>query len=558
MNKKNLLIVSLVVVLLVSVQLFTNVFKGDNSSLGARALDSVTTLDSTGDTYSVTPVEDVKVTSPTLSSPTPTPTTEFTTPTSFVSPTKTETTKPVTSEPVKESTTPIAQQVDPVKPLRELTVSKIIKYGMKKDTDVLTVQSRLIELGYLKGSADGSYGKMTVEAVATFQRANGIAVYGESVELPTLTALRIKLIKSNNTLSAVSSIAVVSPNGNEVYNGGQQTNVTWTSSNIASNAQVSITLQILNANNVSLGTVGVGTSVNDGQETVTLPTIAFIQQFNPGLFGTAVPGRHFKMLIGANDVNGQYVYDFSNDFFSINQPSSVFTITSPNGNEMYNEGQQVNVTWTSSNVPTNKAVNITLQVLNANNVSLGSIGIGNSATNDGQETVTMPTMAFLQQSNPTLFGTVVPGRHFKILGGTYDASNQFIYDYSNDFFSINTPTSSILTITSPNGNEVYTGGQQVNITWTSSSSIGVNNPVSINLQVLNANNVSLGTAGITTSVKNDGQETINMPSITYLQQVSPTLFGATVPGRHFKILIGANDNSGQFVYDFSNDFFTIN
>ncbi|MBR1407903.1 MAG: peptidoglycan-binding protein [Clostridia bacterium] len=40
--------------------------------------------------------------------------------------------------------------------------------------DVLQVQRRLTELGYLDGEADGVYGRLTIDAVAQFQRDSGL------------------------------------------------------------------------------------------------------------------------------------------------------------------------------------------------------------------------------------------------------------------------------------------------------------------------------------------------------------------------------------------------
>lgn len=56
-------------------------------------------------------------------------------------------------------------------------VSTSLKYGSKGEA-VTKLQKRLIELGYLSGSADGTYGNKTVEAVKNFQKRVGIAADG--------------------------------------------------------------------------------------------------------------------------------------------------------------------------------------------------------------------------------------------------------------------------------------------------------------------------------------------------------------------------------------------
>lgn len=44
--------------------------------------------------------------------------------------------------------------------------------------DVVQLQRRLIELGYLKGFSDGIYGPQTVEAVRKFQKSKHLKVDG--------------------------------------------------------------------------------------------------------------------------------------------------------------------------------------------------------------------------------------------------------------------------------------------------------------------------------------------------------------------------------------------
>ena len=63
---------------------------------------------------------------------------------------------------------------------------------------VRKVQKRLIALGYLQGSADGSYGNMTMNAVKAFQQRNGLKVTG-NVNSNTLAKLN-----SSNAKKAVS------------------------------------------------------------------------------------------------------------------------------------------------------------------------------------------------------------------------------------------------------------------------------------------------------------------------------------------------------------------
>ena len=60
--------------------------------------------------------------------------------------------------------------------------------------DIVALQNRLIELGYLRDAADGVFGGNTVDAVSAFQRSNGLEETGSaSPELPAAEALLAEL-----------------------------------------------------------------------------------------------------------------------------------------------------------------------------------------------------------------------------------------------------------------------------------------------------------------------------------------------------------------------------
>ncbi len=63
-----------------------------------------------------------------------------------------------------------------------------IKYGTRSAA-VAAMQRRLRELGYLKDAADGVYGRNTANAVAAFQRDNGLPVNGNAASAAMLAAL---------------------------------------------------------------------------------------------------------------------------------------------------------------------------------------------------------------------------------------------------------------------------------------------------------------------------------------------------------------------------------
>ena len=67
--------------------------------------------------------------------------------------------------------------------------------------NVTKVQNRLIQFGYLSGSADGKYGEKTRDAVILFQKRNGLTADGR-VGPATAAALGVTLTSSSASASA--------------------------------------------------------------------------------------------------------------------------------------------------------------------------------------------------------------------------------------------------------------------------------------------------------------------------------------------------------------------
>lgn len=65
-----------------------------------------------------------------------------------------------------------------------------------RGSDVVKVQQRLIQWGYLSGEADGVYGAATAQAVRTFQKANALGIDGK-VGPATAAAIGISLSKDS-------------------------------------------------------------------------------------------------------------------------------------------------------------------------------------------------------------------------------------------------------------------------------------------------------------------------------------------------------------------------
>ena len=81
----------------------------------------------------------------------------------------------------------------------DVVVSNSLKEGMKDSSEVKAMQSRLIELGYLSGSADGDFGASTRAALVAFQKNAGLTADGIA------GATTIKALNSSSAPKASAS-----------------------------------------------------------------------------------------------------------------------------------------------------------------------------------------------------------------------------------------------------------------------------------------------------------------------------------------------------------------
>lgn len=81
----------------------------------------------------------------------------------------------------------------------------VLEVGSKGE-NVRRVQSRLIQYGYLDGTADGKYGEKTRKAVEWFQRRNGLTVDGR-VGKETAAALGVTLSASGVSASGTAIVS---------------------------------------------------------------------------------------------------------------------------------------------------------------------------------------------------------------------------------------------------------------------------------------------------------------------------------------------------------------
>ncbi len=225
---------------------------------------------------------------------------------------------------------------------------------------------------------------------------------------------------SNNNFTIYTPTIVLSkPNGGENWRVNTQQNITWTSS-FTNNLNIDYSTDNGNTWN------SIVTGVNPA-----LGTYAWVV---PNTVST-------ECKVKISDALEPTVYDESENVFSIFQP--VITLTSPDGGELWRVGTDHNITWTSSN--------------------FGAVKI-EYTTNNGLEWIV------IIDSVDAVTGTYlwsIPNTTSTNCKVRVSKNNEAaINDISNSSFTIYAPT---ITLTSPNGSELWRVGANQNITWNSNN-----------------------------------------------------------------------------------------
>jgi len=161
--------------------------------------------------------------------------------------------------------------------------------------------------------------------------------------------------------------------------------------------------------------------------------------------------------------------------------AQTITVTAPNGAETWTVGQPATITWGSTGSPGN--VDIDLSLDSGANYT---VNLATNVADDGTETITVP-------ANP---GTLCRVR-------VKDNATSAILDESDADFTIVTPS---ITVTAPNGAEVWTVGGNQNVTWNSVGSFGL-----VNIQ-LSLNSGGAFTVDLQLNTANDGTQSITVPN----------------------------------------------
>lgn len=109
----------------------------------------------------------------------------------------------------------------------------------------------------------------------------------------------------------------------------------------------------------------------------------------------------------------------------VDQARPSITLISPNGGEVYQEGQDIEVKWESKNIPADKLLQINIH-------GNGSVAFGflapNGTPNDGREIIKLDPKTFTDSKYKIIIGVPMAG---------FDNSALSVFDKSDDYFSVN-------------------------------------------------------------------------------------------------------------------------
>ncbi|MCP4157199.1 MAG: hypothetical protein GY757_56330 [bacterium] len=253
------------------------------------------------------------------------------------------------------------------------------------------------------------------------------------------------------------AITVTVPNGTESWRVSTNQNITWSTSGTVGPVKIEYS-----ADNGTTWTTIVASTANDGSYTWKIP-------------GNVSALCQVRISEAADDDPTD-----TSATFSIINPSSI-NVTSPDGGESLGAGTSHYITWNY----TGSMSNVKIEYTTDNGATYSTVAA--STTNDGVYNWTVPSTL----SNLCLVRIS-------------DAADGDPANTSESVFSIESGSTSTVTITSPNGNESWYIGYEYNITWTSTGSIA-------NVKLEYSRNSGNSWKTITTSTTNDGSYAWTVP-----------------------------------------------
>ena len=199
------------------------------------------------------------------------------------------------------------------------------------------------------------------------------------------------------------TIAVIYPNGGESWTIGSTQTIMWNSTNLLASAKVKIELS---RDSGSTWSTIVSSTPNTGRKTWKV-------------IGPSTVNARIKV----SSISDPSIYDISDSDFNITGPT--ITVTSPNGDESWNTGNQYDITWVYTNLPSSTYIKIELYKAGSFNRTINNRIMVNSS----------PYRWTIPQNQE-------PGSDYKVRIST-TSGTPTISDESNGNFTIKVPTSAV-------------------------------------------------------------------------------------------------------------------
>ena len=292
----------------------------------------------------------------------------------------------------------------------------------------------------------------------------------------------------------LGTISVVSPNGGEIWQKGSVHQILWTD-NICENVRIELWKGGVFNSLISQS------APSNGAFTWTIPSL-----------NTLVPGNDYKIkIISIAPVSGttSQVFDFSDANFTIG--AATLIVITPNGGENWYSGGTYLITWIDA-----IAENVRIELWKGGRFS---------------------SLICSSASGPFSWAIgpgIVPGNDYKVkVIGLTSSGTTGNYDFSDNNFTI--LQGNFITVTSPNGGELWAKGSTHIITWQDNITWNVR--------------IELWKAGVFCSLIN-----ASTPSTGSCYWAIPATL---VPGNDYKVRISALSNAGTTLLDFSDNNFSI-
>ncbi|MDD5466038.1 MAG: hypothetical protein PHP73_06860 [Candidatus Omnitrophica bacterium] len=283
----------------------------------------------------------------------------------------------------------------------------------------------------LEYSTDGGIGYPNIIVVST----PNTGTYGWTIPDDISATLKVRISDvnnsqaldvSNNNFKIQGALAIAAPNGAEQWEVATSQNITWTSTGTIANIKL------------EYSTNGFFDELQTVLITASVP--------NANTYAWTIPDAISSTVkVRITNVADSTVYDLSNANFTI---KGSVVLTAPNGGESWIVGTSYNITWTRTG-------------------SIANVKLEYSTNGFSDELQTVSIIASTPAASLSYAWTVPDAIGNIVKVRITDASNATVTDVSNADFSIK----GSLTLTAPNGAEIWRVGESRNIAWTKTGSI---------------------------------------------------------------------------------------